>query len=77
MGRCVQLGALVLCGLVSNGATAAEPLIRFNLTGRTLEGTPLTWSEKRVYFLGRDGQMSEFAPAEATNYSKLPGSFQS
>ena len=77
MGRCVQLIALSFCAFVCSGAAAAEPMIRFDLAGRTIEGTPLTWSEKRVFFLGRDGQMSDFAPAEATNYSKLPGNFQS
>src|SRR5687768_447494 len=56
-------------------STAGEPLIRLDLRGQTLEGTPLAWSDKRVYFLGRDGQMSEFAPAEATNYAQVAGGF--
>jgi hypothetical protein len=54
---------------------AAEPLIRLDLAGRTLEGTPLAFSEKKVFFLCRDGQLAEFAPADASNYSQVPGGF--
>jgi uncharacterized protein DUF1570 len=57
--------------------SAAEPLIRFDLGGRTLEGTPLAWSEKKVFFLVRDGQLAEFPPTEATNYSQVAGGFRS
>src|SRR6476620_7323306 len=63
----------LLCGLLS----AAEPMIKLDLPGRTLEGTPLTWSQKKMWFLGRDGQLNEFAPAEASNYSQIPGGFRS
>src|SRR5947208_12203737 len=56
---------------------AAEPLIRLDLVGRTLEGTPLAWSEKKVFFLARDGQLAEFAPSEATNSSQVAGGFRS
>lgn len=69
--------ALLWFGIGLRPIAAAEPMIRFDLAGRTIEGTPLTWSEQRVYFLGRDGQMSEFAPSAAKNYSKQAGSFQS
>src|SRR3954453_23073832 len=58
-------------------ARSAESLIRLDLAGRTLEGTPLALSEKKVFFLARDGQLAEFAPAEATNYSQLAGGFRS
>jgi hypothetical protein len=54
---------------------AGEPLIRLDLHGQTLEGTPLAFDEKKVFFLGRDGQMSEFAPTEPKNYSQVPGGF--
>jgi hypothetical protein len=57
-------------------AAAAEPLIRLELRGHAIEGTPLAYNEKKVCFLGRDGQLSEFAPAEATNYSQVGGSFK-
>jgi hypothetical protein len=64
------------CILITQGwAAAGEPLIRLDLRGQTLEGTPLAFNEKKVYFLGRDGQLTEFAPQEATNYSQVPGDF--
>jgi hypothetical protein len=63
-------------GTWSTQAAALEPLIRFDLRGRTLEGTPLTWTDKEVFFLARDGQLAEFGPAEPTNYSKLAGEFR-
>jgi Protein of unknown function (DUF1570) len=55
----------------------AEPLIRFDLAGRTLEGTPLAWSKEKVFFLARDGQLTDFAPKEATNVSQVAGGFRS
>jgi hypothetical protein len=63
----------LLCGWLS----AAEPMIKLDLPGRTLEGTPLTWSQKKIWVLGRDGQLNEFAPAEASNYSQIAGGFRS
>jgi len=63
----------LLCGWLS----AAEPLIKLDLPGRSLEGTPLSWSKKKVWFLARDGQLAEFAPSEATNYTQVAGGFRS
>src|SRR5947208_2891019 len=40
--------------------SAAEPLIKLDLAGRTLEGTPLAWSQEKIFFLARDGQLNEF-----------------
>jgi hypothetical protein len=57
--------------------SAAEPLLKLDLAGRTLEGTPLAFSEKKVFFLARDGQLNEFGPTEASNYSRLDGGFRS
>lgn len=70
------LAACWICAVPLN-LTAAEPLIRLDLRGRTLEGTPLAASEKEVLFLGRDGQLAEFPPNLAMNYSRLPGNFRS
>jgi hypothetical protein len=58
-------------------ASATEPMIRLDLSGKTLEGTPLRWSDRKVWFLGRDGQLAEFAPTEPTNFSKVTGGFRS
>lgn len=74
MPRC--LVAIVVLFVAGDPLAASEPLIRLDLRGRTLEGTPLAWSEQKVFFLGRDGQLAEFSPAEPTNYSKLSRPFQ-
>ncbi len=66
-----------LGSLVAGWLSAAEPLVKLDLAGRMLEGTPLAVSEKKIFFLARDGQLNEFAPTEAANYSKLDGSFRS
>jgi len=66
-----------LGSLVAGWLSAAEPLIKLDLGGRTLEGTPLALSEKTVFFLARDGQLNEFGPTEVTNYSKLDAAFRS
>src|SRR5262245_43854241 len=67
--------ALVLA--VTSSLPAADPLLRFDLPGRTVEGTPLAWSEKEIYLLGRDGQLIEFPPEQGKNPSKLSGGFKS
>lgn len=68
--------AALLC-MTTAALPAAEPLIKLDLPGRTLEGTPLVLSQQKVFFLERDGQLSEFAASEATNYSTIPGGFKS
>src|SRR5262245_41873883 len=67
------------CPIVSAAepASVAEPLIRLDLSGKTLEGTPLAWTERKVCFLCRDGQLAEFAPTEPKNFSKVTGGFRS
>ena len=64
-------------GVNCSTASATEPMIRLDLSGKTLEGTPLRWSERKVWFLGRDGQLAEFAPTEPTNFARLTGGFHS
>src|SRR5688500_46299 len=64
----------LLCAFLG---VAAEPMIRLDLPGKTLEGMPLVLSERKVSFLARDGRLAEFAPGEASNYEKLPGGFRS
>ena len=71
------LPALLCTGLLSSAAWAAEPLIKLDVRGKTLEGMPLAVSEKEVLFLARDGQLAEFPPDVVTNYSKISGNFRS
>ncbi|HEY2412586.1 MAG TPA: DUF1570 domain-containing protein [Pirellulaceae bacterium] len=65
-----------LGSLIAGWLSAAEPLIKLEIAGRLLEGMPLAISEKKIFFLARDGQLTEFAPTEASNYSRLDGSFR-
>ena len=75
----MRLLAFMLCVVSGSQAvlSAAEPLIRLDLPSRALEGTPLVWSERKVSLLARDGQLVEFAPAEASNFSQIGGGFRS
>lgn len=54
-----------------------EPLISLKLPGRLVEGTPLKFNEQQVFFLARDGQLVEFAPGEAKDFSVVAGGFKS
>jgi hypothetical protein len=69
--------ALAACGMaISGSATRAENLtVRLELRGRTIEGTPLAFSDKQVTLLARDGQLWDFKPQDAKDFSKLPGGF--
>jgi hypothetical protein len=58
-------------------AHAAEPLIRFELRGQTLEATPLAVSKDRAFMLARDGQLLEFPPSEAGSAAQVAGGFRS
>jgi hypothetical protein len=66
-----------LGSLVAGWLAAAEPLMKLDLAGRTLEGTPVAFSKEKVFFLARDGQLNEFAPTEVSNYSQLDATFRS
>src|SRR5947209_17159702 len=44
--------------------TLFRSLMKLDLAGRTLEGTPLAWTKEKVFFLARDGQLKEFARSE-------------
>jgi hypothetical protein len=55
----------------------AQSAFKLQLAGRWVEGTPLVATEKQVFLLARDGQMWEFAPAQAQSYSKSSGNFYS
>jgi hypothetical protein len=70
------LSALVgLSVLVSSSPALAQPAFKLQLAGRWIEGTPLVATDKQVFLLARDGQIWDFAPAKASNYSRSPGNF--
>lgn len=71
------LAFAILVAVFSAQVLAQERLIRLDLPGRTLEGTPLAASQERIFLLARDGQLVDFPPSQATNYYELPGGFKS
>lgn len=70
--------ASAACLAFFSHAGAAESLIKLDLPGRSgLEGTPLTWSQERVWLLSRDGQVVDFHPEQARNFGPVAGGFRS
>ncbi len=51
-------------------------MLEADVRGARLEGTPLAWSEARVYLLCRDGRLVDFYPSEARNFRKTASSFR-
>jgi hypothetical protein len=67
-------------GVIHRRAQAAEEPGKFTidvfLRGVRLEGTPLAWSEQRVFLLARDGRLWDFAPNEAQDFRKTGSEFR-
>jgi len=53
-----------------------EGMLRLQIDGRTIEGTPLHWNEEHVHLLGRDGRLWEFAPDEPTELRRTASRFR-
>jgi Protein of unknown function (DUF1570) len=73
----IHLASIALLPLCAMELRATEPLFRLDVAGHALEGTPLAMTDEKVILLTRDGQLTEFAPQEASNYARLPGAFHS
>lgn len=65
-----------LAGLSCLVSPAMSQTIRLGVQGETLEGRPLNWSTQKVSLLLRDGQLVEFPPDQATEYSVVSPRFQ-
>lgn len=55
----------------------ADWMLELTVDGQQVEGMPLAWNQRQVHLLGRDGQLWQFAPGEATDYRKTSGRFHS
>jgi hypothetical protein len=74
--RLSSLIAVFIC--VSNGHLFAEGItVELQLGGRTVQGTPLAWSNRDVTLLARDGNLLNFPTGDAKNYRKVADGFQS
>lgn len=56
--------------------TTYPVMIQLDLRNQTIQATPVLASENRVIMLGRDGQMWDFDPKTASNYSQLGTPFR-
>lgn len=63
--------------LLVSTLAAAEPMIKLQVSGQWKEGQPLLWSDREVTLLLRDGQVLEFPPSAAANYSAVATGFRS
>jgi hypothetical protein len=71
--------AAVLVGLSDYNLKAEEAgkfTIELITGGKRLEGTPLAWSEQRVFLLSRDGRLWDFNPGGAQEYRKTASDFR-
>lgn len=66
--------------ILPNQAVAQGPtypvMIQLDLQDETIQATPVIASSEQVIMLGRDGQLWDFAPQDATNFARLSQPFQ-
>jgi hypothetical protein len=67
--------ALNLATLFAVPANAAEPLFQLELQGKKVTGTPLFWTEEKVFLLGANAGLIEFAPKDAQNFRQATEPF--
>ncbi|MCC7084614.1 MAG: DUF1570 domain-containing protein [Pirellulales bacterium] len=73
LANLAAIGVVVYC----SSALAAAPRMTMELVvdGQRVQGTPLSYSDRNVILLGRDGNLVEFAPSEAKDFRKLADNF--
>ncbi|MBI1249474.1 DUF1570 domain-containing protein [bacterium] len=65
------------CMSSAEGQTNTYPvMIQLDLDDETIQATPVLATNSEVIMLGRDGQMWDFDPRDASNFSQLPKPFQ-
>ncbi|OHB75756.1 MAG: hypothetical protein A2W31_14235, partial [Planctomycetes bacterium RBG_16_64_10] len=81
MARHLPILLAAVCGLLVPVAPAvadsADFMVKVLVDGKLLEGRPLSWSERRVFLLARDGQLVNFRPQEAQDYHRSSPRFYS
>lgn len=73
--RAFVVAAVILPCFPSPG-WSQQITLQLTLHGREIEGTPISWDEQRVFMLGRDGHLWDFAPNEAEQFRKSANGFQ-
>ncbi len=76
MRRVLLVISLILGTIASaRAATPSETDVTFG--GRRVQGRPLAWTPERVFLLGRDGYLWDFAPGDAKDFRQSPSEFRS
>ena len=73
------LAAFATVLVLAEAAIAAGPakfMMAAHVNGKLLEGQPLTWTDRQMFLLGRDGQLYEFAPKAAKDSHKTGTRFK-
>jgi len=63
-------------GIADAQIARSSLMIQLRLNAETIQATPIMATDKRVMMLSRDGQLWDFAPADASNFVRLPNTFQ-
>jgi hypothetical protein len=78
-GNALAVIACVVAVCAAHTGRGEQPgqfTVELLLRGTRLEGTPLAWSESRVFLLGRDGRLWDFDPGAAEDYHKTASDFR-
>lgn len=75
--RWVLLATGLIIGAAASASAATPSEIDVTISGRRVLGRPLAWTKERVFLLGRDGYLWDFAPGDAKDFRKSPEEFRS
>ncbi len=74
------LGCLASIAILADAVQAqpatSQVTIQLDVRDQTIQATPVLATDRRVMMLGRDGQMWDFSPSEAANFTRLTTSFR-
>lgn len=68
--------AIAVLLLASSSRAAETGMIRLELAGSTLEGSPLHWTSEQALLLARDGHLWNFDPGQATGLERTSSRFR-
>jgi hypothetical protein len=75
-GRCLPLVLLVLAASPARGADPSRLLVRFEMKGTKVEGTPLATAGNQVVLIDRDGRLWDFDSRQAAGIQKTTTTFR-
>ena len=73
---CCVITASFLLSAVHSSCDAKSLTLSVDVDGRQLVGTPLTWSDRQVHLLGRDGRLWSFSPNKVSSFKKTSSIFR-